>query len=202
MPDASNAPWIEPIILQNEWVRLVPLEPAHEPALIEAASDGRLWELWYTSIAHPREMAAEIERRLLLQQQGSMLPFTVIDGQTGRIVGQTSYMNIEAQNRRLEVGSTWYAASAQRTAINTASKLLLLTHAFEQLECIAVEFRTSWFNQQSRRAIERLGAKCDGVLRHHMHHRDGTILDTVVYSITAPEWPAVRANLTAKLVSA
>jgi N-acetyltransferase len=194
-----NGYWTEPISLENDAVRLVPLEHAHADALVEAASDGRLWELWYTTIPQPHEMAAEIERRLRLQRQGTMLPFTVVDRRSERIVGQTTFMNIDAQNRRVEIGSTWYAASVQRTAVNTASKLLLLTHAFERMECIAVEFRTSWFNHQSRRAIERLGAKLDGVLRHHMYHKNGTLRDTVVYSIIAPEWPAVRANLTARL---
>jgi RimJ/RimL family protein N-acetyltransferase len=196
MPPTHDAPWIQPVTLQNAAVLLVPLERAHAGPLVEAAADGRLWELWYTTVPQPQEMAAEIERRLELQRQGSMLPFTVIDACSGRVVGQTTFMNIDAQNQRLEIGSTWYAAGAQRTAINTASKLLLLTHAFERLQCIAVEFRTSWFNHQSRRAIERLGAKLDGVLRHHMHHRNGTIRDTVVYSIIAPEWPGVRALLT------
>ena len=144
-------------------------------------------------------MAAEIQRRLALARQGPMLPFTVVDAQTGRIVGQTTYMNVDAQNRRVEIGSTWYAASAQRTAINTACKLLLLTHAFEQLQCIAVEFRTSWFNHQSRRAIERLGAKLDGVLRNHIRMPDGTLRDTCVYSILPHEWPAVKKNLEFKL---
>jgi RimJ/RimL family protein N-acetyltransferase len=195
--DASG--WIEPVLLENDAVRLVPLEPAHAGALAQAAADGRLWELWYTTIPKPDEMAAEVERRLSLQRHGSMLPFTVVDRQAGRIVGQTTFMNIDAQNRRVEIGSTWYAAGAQRTAVNTSCKLLLLTHAFEQLGCIAVEFRTSWFNNASRRAIERLGAKLDGILRHHMYHRNGTLRDTVVYSIIAPEWPAVRANLRARL---
>ncbi len=200
--DTQSATWMKPAVLENDYARLVPLELSQEQGLIEAASDGKLWELWYTTIPQPNEMRAEIERRLALQQKGSMLPFTVMDSRTGRIVGQTTYMNVDAQNRRVEIGSTWYAASAQRTAINTASKLLLLTHAFEQLQCIAVEFRTSWFNCQSRLAIERLGAKMDGVLRHHQHHRDGTIRDTVVYSIIAPEWPAVRENLVARLTRA
>jgi len=190
---------MKPAVLENEYARLVPLELSHEQGLADAASDGHLWQLWYTTIPAPNEMHAEIVRRLELQRQGVMLPFTVMDSRTGRIVGQTTYMNVDSQNRRVEIGSTWYAASAQRTAINTASKLLLLTHAFEQLQCIAVEFRTSWFNQQSRLAIERLGAKMDGVLRHHQYHRNGTIRDTVVYSIVAPEWPAVREHLIARL---
>lgn len=198
MSHIPNASWIEPVILENDAVRLVPLERSHAAALVEAASDGRLWDLWYTAIPRPHEMEAEIERRLELQRAGSMLPFTVVQGGSGRIVGQTTYMHIDAQTRRLEIGSTWYAASVQRTAVNTASKLLLLTHAFERLDCVAVEFRTSSFNERSRRAIERLGAKCDGILRRHTYHPNGTLRDTVVYSIVAPEWPAVRANLTAR----
>lgn len=199
MSQTPSSTWIESVVLENEAVRLVPLEPAHAEQLTEAASDGRLWELWYTTIPQPHEMAAEIERRLGLQRQGSMLAFTVIDRRSGRIVGQTTFMNIDAQARRVEIGSTWYAVGAQRTAVNTAAKLLLLTHAFEHLRCIAVEFRTSWFNRPSRCAIERIGAKLDGVLRHHTYHRDGTIRDTVVYSIIAAEWPAVRANLKTRL---
>jgi RimJ/RimL family protein N-acetyltransferase len=199
MQPTQTVPWLEPVVLENDVVGLVPLDPSHESALIDAASDGRLWEIWYTTIPQPDEMRAEIERRLRLQREASMLPFTIIEARSGRIVGQTAYMNIDAQSRRLEIGSTWYAQSAQRTAINTASKLLLLTHAFEMLCCIAVEFRTSSFNLQSRRAIERLGAKCDGILRHHTYHRNGTLRDTVVYSIIAAEWPGVRANLTGRL---
>jgi RimJ/RimL family protein N-acetyltransferase len=187
------------MVLENEHVRLIPLEESHERELIDAASSGRLWELWYTTIPQPHEMAAEIQRRLRLQREGSMLPFTVVDARSGRVVGQTTFMNIDSQNRRAEIGSTWYARHAQRTHVNTAAKLLLLTHAFDAMQCIAVEFRTSWFNRQSRCAIERLGAKLDGVLRHHMFHRDGTIRDTVVYSIIAAEWPAVRANLASRL---
>lgn len=139
-------------------------------------------------------MAAEIERRLGLQSRGSMLPFTVSDA-GGRVVGMTTYMNIDAANRRVEIGSTWTAASAQRTALNTQCKRLLLAHAFESLDCIAVEFRTHRLNTQSRRAIERLGAQLDGVLRSHQRGADGTLRDTAVYSITAAEWPTVRSHL-------
>jgi RimJ/RimL family protein N-acetyltransferase len=183
----------------NEIVRLVPLAREHCEPLIEAAADGRLWELWYTFIPKPEGMAAEIERRLSLQAQGSMIPFTIIDAPTGRIVGQTTYMNIDSANRRVEIGSTWYAASAQRTTINTTCKLLLLGHAFESLDCIAVEFRTSTHNSRSRAAIERLGAKFDGILRSHMFHSNGTLRDSAVYSIIASEWPAVRENLLRQL---
>jgi N-acetyltransferase len=140
-------------------------------------------------------MKAEIGRRLSLREAGSMLPFTVIDLADGEPAGMTTFMNIDVANRRLEIGSTWYRKSVQRSAINTECKLLLLRHAFEALDCIAVEFRTHFFNQQSRRAIERLGAKLDGVLRSHMRLDDGSLRDTCVYSIIASEWPAVRANL-------
>ena len=191
--------WLEPVTLENEAVRLIPLEPDHARALGEAACDGRLWELHVTTVPRPQEMAEEIRRRLSLQRDGSMLPFTVVVRGSERIVGQTTYMNADAKHRRLEIGSTWYAHSAQRTAVNTACKLLLLEHAFEHLDCMAVEFRTSSLNLQSRRAIERLGATLDGVLRHHMRHKDGTIRDTVVYSIIAAEWPSIRARLRTRL---
>lgn len=192
-------PWTAPVILENEIARLVPLSMDHCPQLTAAVADGNLWELWYTTIPRPEEMSGEIERRLTLQRGGSMLPFTVIERSSGDVAGQTTYMNIDAQNRRVEIGSTWYAMRVQRTALNTACKLLLLEHAFESLQCIAVEFRTSFFNVRSRCAIERLGAKCDGILRSHMFHADGTLRDTVVYSIIASEWPAVRSNLQGKL---
>jgi RimJ/RimL family protein N-acetyltransferase len=143
-------------------------------------------------------MAKEIDRRLGLQVAGSMLPFTVFDA-GGKIVGMTTYMNIDAANRRVEIGSTWYGKSAQRGPLNTQCKILLLTHAFETLNCIAVEFRTHFFNQQSRRAIERLGAKQDGILRSHQVAPNGNLRDTVVYSITAAEWPTVRTHLNYQL---
>jgi RimJ/RimL family protein N-acetyltransferase len=163
--------------------------------MIEASQDGELWNLWYTTIPEPAKMRAEIERRLDLQAQGSMFPFAVLDAD-GRTVGMTSYMNVDAANRRVEIGSTWYRKSAQRTGINTQCKLLLLTHAFENLQCIAVEFRTHFFNHQSRRGIERLGAKLDGILRSHQLASNGTLRDTCVYSIIASEWRTVRAHLT------
>ena len=140
-------------------------------------------------------MRAEIARRLALHQAGSMLPFTVLDTGTREAVGMTTYMNIDTENRRLEIGSTWYAARVQRTALNTEAKLLLLQHAFDRLHCIAVEFRTHLLNHPSRRAIERLGAKLDGILRAHSLAKNGTLRDTCVYSITAAEWPAVQAHL-------
>ncbi len=171
------------------------LSPDHTAGLVEAVQDGRLWELWYTSIPAPEKMEVEIARRLKLHEEGRMLPFTVFNARTGETLGMTTYMNVDAMHRRVEIGSTWYRKSAQRTGLNTECKLLLLTHAFEVLDCIAVEFRTHFFNHQSRRAIERLGAKQDGILRAHMVSGDGSLRDTVVYSIIAAEWPAVRQHL-------
>ena len=186
--------WLQPITLRGPLATLEPLTLAHHDAMVEAVNDGELWNLWYTSIPEPAKMRQEIERRLKLQAEGSMLPFAVIDP-NGRAVGMTTYMNVDAVNRRVEIGSTWYRKSAQRTGINTQCKLLLLTHAFEELKCIAVEFRTHFFNQQSRRGIERLGAKLDGILRNHQVAPNGTLRDTCVYSIIASEWLTVKAHL-------
>jgi RimJ/RimL family protein N-acetyltransferase len=191
---------IEPVVLAGEHVVLEPLRRDHADDLVEAVSDGRLWELWYTSVPAPDSMGAEIDRRLAEQAAGRMLPFTVRRA-GGAAVGMTTYMNIEADVPRLEIGSTWTAASAQGTAVNPESKLLLLGHAFETLGCLAVEFRTHWHNRQSRAAIERLGAKLDGVLRNHRRLPDGSLRDTVVYSITDREWPAVRNGLRARLAA-
>lgn len=191
-------PWLEPVTLAGPAARLEPLAPAHHDGLVAAVRDGELWRLWYTSIPHPDAMIAEIERRLDLQRAGTMLPFTVKDA-GGTIAGMTTYMNVDAKNRRVEIGSTWYAKRVQRSALNTQCKLMLLTHAFETLDCIAVEFRTHFFNHQSRRGIERLGAKQDGVLRNHQVSPNGTLRDTVVYSIIAAEWPTVKAHLTFQL---
>jgi RimJ/RimL family protein N-acetyltransferase len=186
--------WPDPVELHGPHVRLLPLHESHHDGLCEAARDGELWKLWYTAVPSPEGMAAEIRRRLALQAAGSMLPFTVL-GAEDRIVGMTTYMHIDAVHRRVEIGSTWYAQSAQRTPLNTNAKRLLLGHAFEQLQCIAVEFRTHRLNTQSRRAIERLGAQLDGVLRAHQRMADGSLRDTAVYSITASDWPAVRNHL-------
>jgi RimJ/RimL family protein N-acetyltransferase len=186
--------WPEPVTLRGEHVRVEPLSPAHERGLIDAVKDGELWRLWYTFVPKPERMAAEIARRLDLQSKGSMTPFTVFDGD-GRIAGMTTYMNVDAANKRVEIGSTWYAARVQRGPLNTECKRLLLAHAFDTLKCIAVEFRTHRFNAQSRRAIERLGAQLDGILRSHQVSPDGTLRDTAVYSITAAEWPTVRSHL-------
>lgn len=187
--------WIEPVTLCGDGVDLVPLSLAHEQDLVEATRDGELWKLWYTTVPAPQGMQAEITRRLDLQAAGRMVPFAVIDRSGGTAVGMTTYMNVDAANRRLEIGSTWYRKRVQRTSLNTECKLLLLRHAFEVLGCIAVEFRTHLLNSTSRRAIERLGAKLDGILRQHMVMPNGSLRDTCVYSIIAPEWPAVRANL-------
>ncbi len=192
---------IKPIALIGQHASLVPLEPSHGADLAVAVQDGELWKHWYTLIPAPEQMAMEIERRLALQDKSSMCPFTVMVG--GKAVGMTTYMNIDAANRRLEIGSTWYAKSVQRSSVNTECKLLLLNHAFDALDCIAVEFRTHWHNRQSRAAIEGLGAKLDGVLRQHAinTHPDakGALRDTCVYSIIASEWPNVNAHLRYRL---
>jgi RimJ/RimL family protein N-acetyltransferase len=191
--------WLEPITLRGQHAHLVPLEIAHGEALERAARDGELWRLWYTSVPPPEGMAKEIERRLRLQSQGTMLPLTVLEADSSAVVGMTTYMNVDQENRRVEIGSTWYAKRVQRTPLNTECKLMLLRHAFETLDCVAVEFRTSFFNQQSRKAIERLGAKLDGILRNHSRHADGSLRDTCVYSILLSEWPAVRSHLAHQL---
>jgi RimJ/RimL family protein N-acetyltransferase len=191
-------PWLEPVTLVGPHARLEPLSHAHVDGLTEAVKDGELWKLWYTAIPKPEDMGKEIDRRLGLQKAGSMLPFTVFDA-NGQIAGMSTYMNVDAANRRVEIGSTWYSQRVQRTALNTQCKLLLLTHAFEKLDCIAVEFRTHFFNQQSRRGIERLGAKQDGILRNHQIAPNGTLRDTVVFSIIASEWPTAKVHLTYQL---
>jgi len=187
--------WPPEVELAGDHARLVMLAPSHADALAGAARDGELWKLWFTHVPSPEEMAGNIAWRLEMRAKGSMLPFAVIDAASGQPVGMTTYMNIDAASRRVEIGSTWYRRSVQRTAVNTECKLMLLTHAFETLDCIAVEFRTHFFNTASRRAIERLGAKLDGILRSHSRDREGHLRDTCVYSIIAPEWPTVRRNL-------
>lgn len=200
-PNQLNAPpmsFTQDITLRGQHASLVPLSQAHHDPLVEAVKDGELWRLWYTSVPHPDAMATEIDRRTALQATGSMLPFAVLDAQ-GRAVGMTTYMNIDTVNRRVEIGSTWYRPSVQRSPVNTECKRMLLGHAFETLDCIAVEFRTHFFNHASRKGIERLGAKLDGVLRSHQINRhpdaNQTLRDTCVYSIVASEWPTVKAHL-------
>src|SRR5208283_4489704 len=170
-------PWPDAVTLTGKYAKLEPLSQDHCAALVDAVRDGELWRLWYTAIPAPGAMKAEIDRRLALRELGSMLPFAVIGLASGEPVGMTTYMNIEAAQPRLEIGSTWYRRSVQRSALNTECKLLLLRHAFESLDCIAVEFRTHYFNSRSRGAIERLGAKLDGVLRNHNRLKDGSLRD-------------------------
>ncbi len=189
----------DPVSLHGRHASLVPLSRSHHDDLVEAVKDGELWTLWYTKIPTPEGLRAEIDRRLELQTQGSMIAFAVIDGSTREAVGMTTFTNIDAANRRVEIGSTWYRKRVQRSALNTECKLLLLTHAFERLSCIAVEFRTHYFNMQSRAAIERLGARLDGVLRQHQIAANGTLRDTCVYSILDREWPTVKAHLIHRL---
>ncbi|MDE4097472.1 GNAT family N-acetyltransferase [Phaeobacter gallaeciensis] len=186
--------WMTASTLTSDKVTLAPLTQDHAPDLAEAADDGTLHRLWYTAVPAPDRVPPEIDRRLTLQEAGSMVPFAILDPQ-GRAVGMTTYMNIDHGNRRVEIGSTWYRKSVQRTGINTACKLMMLRHAFEDRDAIAVEFRTHRLNRQSRAAIERLGAQLDGILRAHMIMPDGSLRDSAVYSITAADWPAVRANL-------
>lgn len=190
----TDTPWPPSVELHGTHAALVPLSPDHAPDLAEASADGNMHALWYTSIPAPDAVPAEIARRLALRAGGSMLPFAVLDA-GGRAVGMTTYMNIDAGARRVEIGSTWYRRAVQRGPLNTECKLMLLRHAFDTLDCIAVEFRTHHINHQSRRAIERLGAKLDGILRAHTVMANGTVRDTAVYSIIAPEWPTVRAHL-------
>jgi RimJ/RimL family protein N-acetyltransferase len=187
--------FIEPVTLKGAHATLEPLGAGHEAGLRDAAADGELWRLWYTTVSPPDKMGDYIARALDMRERVGAMPFAVRQNATGDIVGCTRYFNVDAANRRLEIGHTWYAKRAQRTAINTECKLLLLTHAFEALRCIAVEFRTHWFNHESRVAIERLGAKQDGVLRNHQLQPDGSKRDTVVFSIIDGEWPAVRRHL-------
>ena len=188
------AAWLSPVRLVGAHCSLEPLAPEQHDELVAATRDGELWKLWYTAIPSPEGMSAEIARRLELQAKGSMLAFTTRDA-NGQVAGMTTYMNVDAVHKRVEIGSTWTAARMQRSPFNTECKLLLLGHAFEALGCIAVEFRTHCFNQQSRRAIERLGAKLDGILRNHQRASNGTLRDTAVYSITESEWPTVKAHL-------
>lgn len=187
--------WIEPVSLRGTYAQLEPLARTHRDELVAAASDGELWNLWYTAAPAPDAIDGWLDVALAQREQAGAMPFVVRRAGDSRLVGATRMFNIDAINRRLEIGHTWYSASAQRTAINTECKLLLLGHAFETLGCIAVELRTHFMNRASRTAIERLGAKLDGILRHHQLLPNGTIRDTCVYSIVAPEWPAVQANL-------
>lgn len=184
-----------PFTLTGRHVTLEPLQQAHLAAIQAAAADGELWKLFFTSVPSPENTQNWLDLALEMQGQHKAVPFAIRDHASGQIVGSTRYCNMDHNNRRLEIGYTWYASRVQRSALNTECKLLLLSHAFEVFDCIAVEFRTDWFNRRSQAAIERLGAKRDAVLRNHMILPDGRIRDTVVYSIIQSEWPAVKKNL-------
>jgi len=187
--------WPPEFIADGKNVRLEISREEHAVDLAAVVAKGELHKLWYTMIPEPDGISDEIQRRLALREQGNMLPFTIIDKSSEKPVGMTTYMNIDAITPRLEIGSTWICPSVQKTPINTECKYLLLQHAFEELHCIAVEFRTHFVNHQSRRAIERLGAKFDGVIRSHKIMQNGTVRDTAIYSILRSEWPTVQANL-------
>lgn len=186
--------WLNDIELIGDVVKLVPLTMQHKRALMEAASDGQLWKLWYTSVPNENTIDDYLSEALKEKDQNKSLPFVVVDQSTSKIIGSTRFCNA-FNNNRIEIGYTWYAKSFQRTAVNSQCKYLLLRHAFETLQCIAVEFRTHWHNHASRAAIARLGAKQDGVLRNHYRDGDGVIRDTVVFSITQEQWPAVKKAL-------
>jgi RimJ/RimL family protein N-acetyltransferase len=187
--------FIEPVTLHGTHVSLEPLSREHLDAIRMAAADGELWNLWYTSVPAPEKTQGWLDAALDMRERDGAMPFVVRDNASGDVIGSTRYFNVDPVNRRLEIGHTWYAKRVQRTAVNTECKLLLLTHAFEALGCIAVEFRTHWFNQASRAAILRLGAKQDGVLRNHQRLADGSKRDTVVFSIIDNEWPAAKRHL-------
>ncbi len=191
---------LAPITLEGHGVRLEPLAAEHEAGLAAAVTDGRLWELWYTSVPAPGDVARYIADALAGQTAGHMLPWVVRELATGDVVGSTRYHDIVAPIDRVEIGYTWYAGRWQRSHVNTASKLLLLTHAFETVGCAVVGLRTDNFNFRSQRAIEALGAKRDGVLRHHQARRDGTARDSVMYSILSTEWRDVKRHLTTRLL--
>ena len=190
---------VQPVTLERDGIRLEPLDPSHEAALVEAADDGQLWDLWYTTVPFPDAMAAYIATALQGQREGHMLPWAVREAGSGQIIGSTRYHDVVPAIDRVEIGYTWYRESRQRTAVNGTCKLLLLSHAFDTLGCKVVGLRTDNFNFRSQRAIEGLGAKKDGVLRHHAMRRDGSVRDSVLYSILAAEWPDVRRHLELRL---
>ena len=190
---------LAPVTLEGHGVRLEPLAPDHAPALAAAAADGRLWELWFTGVPESGQAIAYVEQALAGQRDGHMLPWAVRDLASGAIVGSTRYHDIVAAIDRLEIGYTWYARSRQRSHVNTGCKRLLLAHAFETLGCAVVGLRTDNFNFASQRAIAALGARKDGVIRHHAPRRDGSVRDTVMFSILATEWPDVKKHLELRL---
>ncbi|MGA4508691.1 GNAT family N-acetyltransferase [Propionibacteriaceae bacterium G1746] len=187
-------------VLENDFVRLEPLHQSHRDDLAAASAAGELWRVWYTHVPSPDEMADEIDKRLAKHAAGAVVPWAVVDTSSGRAIGMTTYLNLDPANRRLEIGSTWLGRDAQGTRINPATKLLLLSRAFDDLGCIAVEFRAHSHNRQSRAAIEKLGAKQDGVLRNHKVLDNGTVRDTVVFSIIDAEWPTVKYGLAQRLL--
>lgn len=191
--------WVEPIELRGQHVTLLPLSYDYVDELEEALLDGAIHKLWYTAVPEIGGVRVEIKKRLAWRESGFMQPFVVIDAKSGKAVGMTTFCRIDVANRRVEIGYTWYRKSVQRTALNTEAKFMLLEHAFEQLNAVAVEFRTSQYNFTSQRAITRLGAKLDGVLRSARLYPDGTVCDTHVYSILNSEWGAVKMNLLYKL---
>jgi RimJ/RimL family protein N-acetyltransferase len=189
----------QPVTLEGHGVRLEPLQREHHDGLAAAASDGRLWELWFTTVPEPEQVHAYISGALAGQEAGTMLPWAVRELKSGDIVGSTRYHDIVAPADRVEIGYTWYAKRVQRSHVNTACKLLLFSLAFEKVGCKVVGLRTDNFNFRSQRAIEALGAKKDGVIRHHWPRRDGTVRDTVMYSVLAAEWPDVKRHLEGRL---
>ena len=194
-----NNPWLYETTLKGNLVTLAPLTRGHTNALLEAAADDELWNLWYTSVPSISTIDAYLDQAFKDQNEGRALLFVVIDKATQKIIGSTRYCNSDSLNKRVEIGYTWYAKSFQRTGINTECKYLLLSHAFEVLDSIAVEFRTHWHNHASRAAIARLGAKQDGILRNHQKNAEGVYRDTVVFSIIDQEWPTVKKNLEYKM---
>lgn len=191
----ATQPFVAPVTMRLNGVRLEPLSLSHEEGLANAAADGRLWELRITSVPEPQETRAYIESALAMRESGSRFAFAVIDDASGKVLGSTSYHDIVPALKRVEIGYTWYRQSVQRTHVNTTCKLLMMGHAFDTLGCPVVGWRTDNFNFASQRAIERLGARKDGVIRHHAPRRDGTVRDTVMYSMVAGEWPAAKAQL-------
>lgn len=194
-----SSSWLTEITLEGYGVRLEPMRAEHAPGLEEAVADGELWNLWFTLVPDQGSAEAYIDQALAMQAAGTSRPFVICLQDSGRVVGSTRFCHIDDENQRVEIGYTWLAKSVQRSFVNAACKQLLLTYAFEDRGAIAVEFRTHWHNRASRRAIERLGAKQDGVLRQHRRHPDGSYRDTVVFSILQSEWPAVRRGLLADL---
>jgi RimJ/RimL family protein N-acetyltransferase len=197
--EAMKNRWIELVTLTGTKIILEPLSLEHSEEIKYAVKDGELWNLWYTTIPSPDKVEDYISKALDMREKSGAMPFIVLEKESNKAIGCTRYFNIDEDNHRLEIGYTWYSKSYQRTAVNTECKYLLLTHAFEKLEAIAVELRTHWHNHKSRAAIARLGAKQDGVLRNHIKSPDGVYRDTVVFSIINLEWPAVKKSLEFKL---